>query len=150
MDSQLLEGVLNATPEINPHIANGLATKQLLGAEAFIDEIFRCAAVDFPEDYRTKVIADVRPKKNSTKRHGHGIIGRFTNLLRAISIWWRISLNTTVRSYLHDTCICRMCKPGTTQRPRKEVCDPPCVGRPSLQRRIEEHVHPVDQSTVDL
>jgi hypothetical protein len=49
MDSQLLEGVLNATPEINSDVANGLATKQLLGAEQFVDEIFRCAAVDFPD-----------------------------------------------------------------------------------------------------
>lgn len=31
MDSQLLEGVLERTPEINPRIANGLATEQLLG-----------------------------------------------------------------------------------------------------------------------
>lgn len=49
MDSQLLEGVLERTPEINPRVANGLATEQLLGAEQFVDEIFECAAVDFPE-----------------------------------------------------------------------------------------------------
>ena len=49
MDRQLLQKVMERTPEINRRLANGLATEQLLGAEQYIDQIFRCAAVDFPE-----------------------------------------------------------------------------------------------------
>lgn len=49
MDKNLLDGVLGEMPEINPRIANGLATHQLTDAERYVDMIFECAAQDFPE-----------------------------------------------------------------------------------------------------
>lgn len=49
MDKRLLDGVLEQTPDINPRIANGIATYQLQDAERYVDMIFQCAAQDFPE-----------------------------------------------------------------------------------------------------
>ena len=49
MDKNLLDQVIEETPQLNPRIMNGLATEQLMGVEQFVDQIFRCAAQDFPE-----------------------------------------------------------------------------------------------------
>lgn len=49
MDRGLLEGAMAKTPDLNPRILNGIATEQLKGVEQYIDQIFRCAAADFPE-----------------------------------------------------------------------------------------------------
>jgi hypothetical protein len=49
MDASLLDKVRSLTPEINGRVAEGLATEQILGAEQYIDQIFSCAAADFPE-----------------------------------------------------------------------------------------------------
>tara|TARA_B100000700_G_scaffold208593_1_gene229316 strand:- start:68843 stop:70465 length:1623 start_codon:yes stop_codon:yes gene_type:complete len=49
MDKNLLDQVIAETPQLNSRIMNGLATEQLMGVEQFVDQIFRCAAQDFPE-----------------------------------------------------------------------------------------------------
>lgn len=49
MDSRLLDGACKFMPEINPIIATGVAKEQIRGVEAFVDQILRAAAADFPE-----------------------------------------------------------------------------------------------------
>lgn len=49
MDKRLLDGACKYMPEINPVIATGVAKEQIKGVEAFVDQILRAAANDFPE-----------------------------------------------------------------------------------------------------
>lgn len=49
MDKNLLDGIDQLTPDLNPKITNGLAKEQLMAAEQFIDETWRAAAREFPE-----------------------------------------------------------------------------------------------------
>lgn len=48
MNPYLMERVKKDTPELNADIANGLATRDIKGAESYIDSVFKAAAKDFP------------------------------------------------------------------------------------------------------
>lgn len=52
MNNQLLEIMGLGTPPINPDIANGIATIQVRGAEAYIDRDLRASSEQFPEGLR--------------------------------------------------------------------------------------------------
>lgn len=52
MNRRLLQGVSQQTPDLNPLIANGLATYQLEHIEAYIDSIWKSAAETFPPELK--------------------------------------------------------------------------------------------------
>lgn len=49
MDTKLFARLSEKAPKFNPRIAEGIATEQILGAERYIDRVFRCAEEGFPE-----------------------------------------------------------------------------------------------------
>lgn len=49
MDNKLFGMVDNQMPKFNPLIANGLAVEQMKDVEHYIDQIFRCASLGFPD-----------------------------------------------------------------------------------------------------
>lgn len=46
---ELINFMKETTPELNPMLAEGLATHQMVYAERYIDEVFKSAARDFPQ-----------------------------------------------------------------------------------------------------
>lgn len=46
---ELIRFMEETTPQLNPLLASGLATHQMVFAEKYIDEVFRSAAKDFPQ-----------------------------------------------------------------------------------------------------
>ena len=49
LDTTLLGKVAQNRPKMNMELCNGIAVKQMTAAEAYINDIFRCAAESFPE-----------------------------------------------------------------------------------------------------
>lgn len=78
MDAELARLIAQETPDLNPDLANGLATKHIPDVEPYIDSIFRALRKGFPEgfDYITSTrcgpqgdFDELTKKKNGSKRY---------------------------------------------------------------------------------
>lgn len=67
MDPVLREVMRKHTPQINPSIANGLAVEHIPQCEAYIDEVMRAAAKDFPEQLKYLGFKQCTPKEEFTE-----------------------------------------------------------------------------------
>lgn len=74
MSRLLREVMAEATPPFNPLLASGIVAHQMKGAVAYIDDVWRCAAADWPEAVTYLGCVHCTPEERfafaAAKRHG--------------------------------------------------------------------------------
>lgn len=74
MDRALKQIITESTPAFNPLIASGIVTHQMRGADSYVDDVWRCAAADWPESVQYLGLVRCTPEEQynfaASKRHG--------------------------------------------------------------------------------
>lgn len=65
MDTELFNDICDTLPKFNPDIARGYAVKDLADAERYVENIFRCAAMDWPEIVEFVGLRSLTPREES-------------------------------------------------------------------------------------